>query len=528
MSALHHTSPQAPGSLRLAFQHWLASPVFMAGLLFILGLAVYTRNNQFRYYYHPDESGKVEQIAQGRRNFHHPLLMLTATRLAITAAPVQKKNLSRQKIVVFGRWTVAAFAAGCAVALALLARSLAGPWTGWIAGLTVLSDRLLFELAHYMKEDPVLVFGFALVLLALRFLETHPSRNALLFLGSACAAASAGKYLGLVTVPVGLLAAWKATSCPIQTRRRLLLFGAACVLAWLAFNPQLLSKPALLLKGFGREAQIVAEGHKGLSQSVPHAYYLQSARSLLPPIVSVLAGFQLLYMLLRPKQQAPSAWAAAGLAALLFVLLSFSPKTSTRYFLPISVLAPFLAALGVGTACNNLFKNPPLIRPVLHLAFLGLVAFSQFPALAAKNSGFTRESRLNLRLWIQQNLPPEAVIAQDDRVNLPCPEKQEHRAETPIAQKVLRAEFVADLAHGGGLEALRASGVTHVAVSAPTYERFFDARFVPGEAARETFGQRRGFYEELFAKGHLLWSERQGSVLYLEPGLKLYSLPAHP
>ncbi|MEY5009064.1 MAG: hypothetical protein RLZZ253_203 [Verrucomicrobiota bacterium] len=503
----------------------------MAGFLFLLGLAAYTRNNQFRYYYHPDESGKVEQIAQGRRNFHHPLLMLTATRLAITFSPVQKKNLSRQQIVVIGRWTVAGFAAGSAVALALLARSLAGPWTGWTAGFAVLSDRLLFELAHYMKEDPVLVFGFALVLLALRFLETHPSRNALIFLGTACAAASAGKYLGLVTIPVGLLAAWKTDSCPLPARRRILLFGGACLLAWLAFNPQLLSKPGLLFKGFGREAQIVAEGHKGLSQSVPHAYYFHTFKSWIPLAVSVLAGFQLLHMLLRPKRQSGSTWTAAALTLILLILLSFSPKTSTRYFLPISVLTSFLGALGLGTACQWLLQNRPsarFLRPAIHLSFLGVLCASQAPALATKDAGFTRESRLNLRRWIEQNLPSDAVIAQDDRVNLPSPEKQEHRAETPISQRVLRAEFVADLARGGGLAALRASGVTHVAVSAPSYERFFDARFMPGAAAKEAFALRRGFYEELFAKGELLWSEAQGSVLYLEPGLKLFSLPAHP
>ena len=505
----------------------------MACVLFVLGLAAYTRHNQFRYYYHPDESGKVEQIAQGRRNFHHPLLMLTATRLAITFSPVQKKNLSRQQIVHFGRWTVAAFAAGSAVALALLARSLAGPWTGWIAGASVLSDRLLFELAHYMKEDPVLVFGLAATLLALRFLERHPDRNAILLVGIGCAAASAGKYLGAITLPIGLFAVYRAQTPGIPTKKRVLLFALSCLVAWLAFNPELLSKPGLLLKGFGREAQIVAEGHKGLSQKVPHAYYLRTFQSLIPLGISVLAGLHLCSMVFRPKQRSTSEWTTAGLALVFLLMLSFSPKTSTRYFLPISVLTSFFAALGTGTLCQLLLRNPAtrfaaVFRGGVHLAVLALIGFSQAKALATKNTGFTRESRLTLRHWIEQNLPKDAVIAQDDRVNLPCPEKQEHRAETPIPQKVLRSEFVADLAQGRGLEGLRAAGVTHVAVSAPSYERFFEDRFVPGAASRDTFTQRRTFYEELFTKGQLLWSEPQGSVLYLEPGLKLFSLPSQP
>ena len=509
----------------------LSSPLLMAAVLFALGLAVFTRHNQFRYYYHPDESGKVEQIAQGRRNFHHPLLMLTATRLAITFSPTQKKNLSRQQIVLFGRWTVAAFAAGSAVALALLARSMAGGWTGWVAGFSVLSDRLLFELAHYMKEDPVLVFGLAATLLAVRFLEVHPGRQAILLLGTACATAAAGKYLGFLALPLGIAAVCRIQNCPLPPRRQLLLFSGAFVAAWLAFNPQILSKPALLFKGFGREAQIVAEGHKGLSQSVPHAYYLHAFRTVTPVWISACAGLHLLHMLLRPRNRSFSEWGAAGLGLLLLLLLSFSPKTSTRYFLPLSVLTPFLATLGIGSLCRLLPEHPRLgkiLNAGLHLAFLSAVLCSQSAALAAKDTGFTRESRLALRQWIEQNLPANAVIAQDDRVNLPSPEKQEHRAEKPMAQKILRSEFVADLSKGQGLAGLQSAGVTHVAVSAPSYERFFDPRFLPGPAARAAFEQRRKFYEELFTQGRLLWSEPQGSVIYLEPGLGIYALPPHP
>ena len=528
-TAAPSSSPAPASAQRLA--RWIASPTFMGLFIFLLGLVVFTRNNQFRYYYHPDESGKVEQVAQGRRNFNHPLLMLTTTRLAITLSPFKKKHLSRQQIVVFGRWVVAAFAAGSAVALALLARSLAGPLTGWVTGAAVLSDRLLFELAHYMKEDPVLVFGLAATLLALRFLEENPSRNALILLGTACATAAAGKYIGLVSLPFGIAAVCSMQKSPLTIGRRLLIFGAAAVAAWLLFNPQILTKPALLFKGFGRETRIVVEGHKGLYQDVPHAYYLVHLRTTIPIWISAFAGLHLLHMLFRPKGRSFSEWSAAGIAVIVLVLISCTPKTASRYFLPLSVLTPFLASLGVGSLTRILPANLRLRQGLCagaHLAFLGAVWFTQSHALAARNIGFTRESRWALRSWVEQNLPENAVIAQDDRVNLPSPEKQEHRAEKPMAQKILRSEFVADLAGEQGLSGLRSAGVTHVAVSSPTYERFFDGRFTPSASVADSYARRRQFYEDLFTRGQLLWSDPRGTIMHLEPGLRLYALPLNP
>ena len=55
---------------------WLVALVACAFLL-------NTRHNQFAYFYHPDEPGKVEQVIEGKWNFNHPMLLLSTAKVAV-------------------------------------------------------------------------------------------------------------------------------------------------------------------------------------------------------------------------------------------------------------------------------------------------------------------------------------------------------------------------------------------------------------------------------------------------------------
>ena len=68
------------------------------------------------------------------------------------------------------------------------------------AGLAVALQEDLFEMAHYMKEDPALLFGLALALFAAHVWWRYPGRPALRFLAIACGLAASGKYLGSVAI----------------------------------------------------------------------------------------------------------------------------------------------------------------------------------------------------------------------------------------------------------------------------------------------------------------------------------------
>src|ERR1700730_13619414 len=91
---------------------------FCLVLLFAVVLWLDTRYNQFPYFYHPDEAVKVEQLRTGNWNFHHPMLMLTATKAAVALGDVPPQE---QRIVAVGRWVSAGFVALAVVALSLLA-----------------------------------------------------------------------------------------------------------------------------------------------------------------------------------------------------------------------------------------------------------------------------------------------------------------------------------------------------------------------------------------------------------------------
>ena len=135
---------------------WL---VAWALVLFAAGLALDTRHHGFPFFYHPDESAKVDQILTGEWNFHHPMLLLGTTAAVVKTLGVTRSD---QPVVEAGRWTSAAFIAGAVVALALLAYA----WRGWTASLAtggaLLLQHQLFELAHYLKEDSALLLGVAL------------------------------------------------------------------------------------------------------------------------------------------------------------------------------------------------------------------------------------------------------------------------------------------------------------------------------------------------------------------------------
>jgi hypothetical protein len=80
--------------------------------LLALLLGAYTRNNNFPFYYHTDEPGKVSQIINGTRNYRHPLLLIDATDAAVGALQIQK---APQGVAHIGR-CISALAAALAIA----------------------------------------------------------------------------------------------------------------------------------------------------------------------------------------------------------------------------------------------------------------------------------------------------------------------------------------------------------------------------------------------------------------------------
>jgi len=544
----------------------------MALVLFIFSLALNTRHNDFPYSYHPDEGGKTGQIIGGIRNYHHPLLMLSVTDIVSRVAFIPRE---RQPIVETGRWVSAAFAAGTVAVLALLAWLYYGAIAGWAAGIAVALQADVFETAHYMKEDPALLFGLALSLLAAALWWKFPNRRTLRFLGIACSVAISGKYLGievlLFAVPIVL---WhRAAESRIARKVRLKHFAIALGLTVVVCNlPLFATHLTSPFKSLGDEVERAAKGDRGLTRQVPHAEYLKNLWQNMPHVILALAILYGLYLLITARRRTPPEWILFFFPLGYLAVISCSPKVADRYLLPVSATVPFLAVLGAAAICRLVHSEKSLAsRMASGAALLGIgvwISISEVPGLRRAFDGYQHDDPKAVAEWVTANLPHDAVIVEDHRVNL-SPTKSEKRKKpagkpktageistpdpggTPEVidgPQVSRKEGVlppkvgldfdpstdarvpqtvyspSSASEMGTLEQLQKNGVSYVAVCKQSYGRLFNDDKRPNEAVRVKVGKQRDFYADVLEKGTLVHEWKPGKISYLQPGIKLFRI----
>lgn len=484
--------------------------------LFTAALLLNTRSNTFPYFYHPDEAEKVSQLLTGDWNFHHPMLLLTTAKEVIQVAQVPAQE---QAVVEAGRWVSSSFTALAIVAFSLLALA----WRGWTAGigagLALLLHHQLFELSHYLKEDTALLFGVAFAFLMAYFYWQRPTTWRAVVLGVAAACAISGKYLGVCVLAVAIPAIWWAP----DSRRGAHLAGAgvSLLLALVIINLPAILHPAALGQSFDRELQLAVQGQSGTTRSVPHALYWNVFRDNTTPVVWVLL---LVFLTARWRERRSITlveWLIIAFPFVYALALSFSPKSNDRYFLPATGVLMVLAACGIPDTARLLHRWISLRWALAGLAVIFVVA--QLPKWQRYANAFERDDNRELYDWVKEHLPPDAVIAKDSRVQLPSPKSDRVTGHFGVLpQKVLAGKFAADL---GEIRDLRKRGVTHVAVSESDYGRFFLPGLRPKKDSEQSFERRKSFYKKLLREGELRFIRDRGTVLYLHPGLRLYTIP---
>ncbi len=502
---------------------WMRGPWPVALVLFIGSLLLFTRDNGFSFSYHPDEDGKTFQIIQRERNFHHPLLLLNATDLAVHLARVP---LTSQAVAVAGRWVSAAFAAGAVAALAVVGFYRGGWMAAWAVGLLVATHGKLYEAAHYFKEDTALVFGLAVFFLAAEMFSRAATVRTLRFLGIASALASSGKYVGVLALLFAIPLVWRAGAIP----RRWKTFALAFVATFLVLNIPPTTHPASPFRSLKREVVGVTEGHRGMTREVPHAKYVPELREDLSRGVLVFAAVAVLAIVLRARRRSGSEWLLALFPIVYFAVISCSPKTGGRYLLPTSTVVCALAGFGVVEFVRLVLRvlrlngKSPLRRVVWNVTIangaIGLLT-AQLPLLRATMEEFRHDDRVELAAWIRANVPADAIIVEDRRVNLFAPAPGDESGKPQVPQRVLDNDYAADL---GTLEEMRAWGAVYVAVSQRAYDRFFSKNLKPQPAEKADYERRKEFYTRLFAEAELVRELKSQGNIYLQPGLRLYKL----
>lgn len=528
--------PVTSPTLAPAFTRPLLPAGIMAVALFIFSLWLNTRHNDFPYSYHPDEGGKTGQIIGGIRNYHHPLLMLSATDIVSRLAFIKREP---QPIVETGRWVTATFAAATVVALALLAWFHFGILVGWGAGLAVALQVDLFETAHYFKEDPTLLFGVALSLLAAHVWYRFPHKRTLRFLAVACGLAVSGKYLGIVvlTFAIPIVLARRGSEADISRSQRLKLFAIAFGLTFLICNlPLFASKLSSPFRSIRNEVHGVAGGHRGITRQIPHGVYLETLEENAPRAVLVLSGVYALALVVTARRRTLPEWATLLFPLGYLAVISCSPKIADRYLLPVNVLLPFLAALGVAEIGRLIGPDKSRARHALNIGviaclFTWLVA-SEWPTFHRSFRGYEHDDPTATAEWIKANLPATAVIAEDHRISL-SPTKSdkiknpktglpfEPSENARVPQKVYSPNFASEL---GTLEQLRQNGITHVAICKQSYGRYFKDETRPRESVKSGFDKQRDFYADILEEGQLVKEWPPGTISYLQPGIKLFQI----
>lgn len=473
-------------------------PWAIAAVFLLLALAWFGRHLDFTAFAHPDERNKIAQIVEGRYNFNHPLLMLNSVRI-FTEGIGRAKDFEFVKLA--GRWSSVVFASLGVALLVLVTGRLYGRWIAAAAGVFLLSNPHLFDLAHYFKEDPAFLFGVGFSLFAMLVFSDRPGPGAALFLGLAISCAVSGKYAGALVIP---FSAYLVFACSKSRARDLALMLGACAAGFLLIN-----LPAFLALGsasnsLNREIGLLTGEKKGVSRSVPHGVYSNVYwQSSTPILIGLLAiyGYSLYK---RGFRLGPAERILVLLPVVYILVLSFLSQTNHRYFLPAAALLACLSAAG--------------LEPVLRLAkgkwialllIAGSVAW-QAPRLYRAEVGFTQDHQSEALQFLRTCLPPGSVVMVDERVDLPA---------TGDAFLVRRG-----VDPGDSLESLRKAGFTHVVVSGRSYGVFFKESSKPKKGNEEDFEKVKAFYMSLFEHGNLLKEWKLGGNQYLARQLRVYSL----
>ena len=247
----------------------------------------------------------------------------------------------------------------------------------------------------------------------------------------------------------------------------------SALLTWLVLNYRAVRSPLRFWHGLGEESGKSFLGNHGLVKDVPHAYYVGVQDAYGGFVVPAVALLWVAFALFRPRKISIGEWFLAGVAALSLLAFSFTPKTSTRYYLPIGVVLSLLAALGAfhwAALASARWPRARVAAAALALLVSVGAAASQWSDLLELRAGLQKDDRAELVAAVRA-LPATAVIVQDQAVGLPEPDRLwYHEDLEPLPQKVRGAKQACDL---GTLAELKAQGVTHLALNAKTYGRYF-------------------------------------------------------
>ncbi len=519
--------------------------------------------------FHPDEPGKALQIIENNRNFNHPQLMLELTQWAVALTDTPREQ---EAVTQVGRLVIAGLAAMAVVALALTGLVLRG-WAGFIgvAVVTALCPPWIMY-AHYFKEDPALIMGLAVSLLALAWFWRCRCTSALVLAGIGCGLAASGKYVGIIALP------WVLICSIIPPRQgfwwhrltRWPIIVSWTILTLLLINWRAINEWEPFYHAMSNEAEHGVTAHSGVTGYRPNWYWAVAVwRDLTWPIAT-LAGWYVLRLVwltvnsawraVRSRRAAPDEASErrtspvslggeltlALFVPVYFIMMLYSPLPFNRYILPVTVLVYALAGLGVadlaivisglrpwrrGDAADARPTTAPhrrmWVQRVALAAALTPVLVVHLPRAANYLSQFPQDSRLRLEAWVLANIPPGSRLVQDYYAGLP---RWSYHNPSPAQTNltILPTGFMA--AEIGDRDRGRRYRPDYIIVADSAYGRYMTPWLQAAPGHDRSFEQYRAFYQRLFHEGELVWdsmaqTHHHPSGTWTNPRLRVYRLP---
>lgn len=463
-------------------------PLFIVAVV-VGDFALNTYGIRFPYYWHPDEIGKVDQVRSGVYNFYHPQLMLQLARFAreVTGAADTVRDT-----MISGRL---ASAAATAIAIASFATIVArqfGIAFGALTAVLLAITPSVFLNAHYFKEDASLLMGVALTMLCIQNIAANSSTRNLVLLALALGITISAKYVGVfmvapvIAILIHRVRALQIVYCLVLAASVFLLVNGAGIFG-----------RSSLTAGLIYELKHVTTSHGGVEWGPTSSGALKMFMGSAPllTICLWLTGVGMLVSKwLRPQQTSGTAFSFECILFLtpivLLIVNQFSMVIAPRYFLVATVLATVGAIWTAASVFSS--KTLPAARyaPIILIVIAGASTAWSFAAVAGV---FRNDPRSELAVWIANNLPKNARIAQDFYSGLPTPDRAARDpAIVTLPQSITMAHF--HMGAAGSVAALQAQGYTHMVISSGGFDRFYD----PAATLDARANDQKEFFDKVF------------------------------
>lgn len=325
----------------------------IAAIIVVIALFVlYSANNRFTVGYHIDEVKKGNFVGSGEQDYHHPLLLLQATRVAVGITELLGLKDEHLNNVFVGRTMSAIFAVIAWYFSFLLFSTIMSRWEALAVSVIAACTPIIAVHAHYMKEDTFLQAGIYGALWALVMSLEKGDKKYWLFLALFLGSSFSSHYKSSMLVPIMFVAPLlKIHKFDKSTYFKLMGSMMGAVVVFSIINYPLFVEFEKVLKGIDHEKQGVFFGDDIMMPFAAYWFTFHIQESLVPGVTILLAIPSLLgllfYVVKLPKSDYWKTSILVLTVVIFYTVVEMSPKRPApdfmRYIIPI---IPAIIALG--------------------------------------------------------------------------------------------------------------------------------------------------------------------------------------